>query len=127
MAKKAKSLYTKIAHEPVFHKTSIGRNPSKCKMNKHKRRSFKKYRGQGRWHYPKISYIISMKEKIITIKVNGAAQGQWSSLLLELNLMKQAWKSYGVDMNMKASGLKNVLNYGTKINDTTTKNRRSSK
>ena len=68
-----------------------------------------------------------MKEKIITLKVNGAAQGQWSSLLLELNLMKQAWKSYGVDMNMKASGLKNVLNYGTKINDTTTKNRRSSK
>ena len=68
-----------------------------------------------------------MKEKIITIKVNGAAQGQWSSMLLELNLMKQAWKSYGVDMNMKASGLKNVLNYGTKINDTTTKNRRSSK
>ena len=68
-----------------------------------------------------------MKEKIITIKVNGAAQGQWSSLLLELNLMKKAWRSYGVDINMKAPGLKNVLNYGTKINDTTTKNRRSSK
>ena len=45
---KAKGLYAKVAHEPVFHKTSIGRNPSKCKMNKHKRRSFKKYRGQGR-------------------------------------------------------------------------------
>ena len=58
-----------------------------------------------------------MKEKIITLKVNGAAQGQWSSLLLELNLMKQAWKSYGVDINMKASGLKNVLNYGTKVHD----------
>ena len=58
-----------------------------------------------------------MKEKIITIKVNGAAQGQWSSLMLELNLMKQAWKSYGVDINMKASGLKNVLNHGTKVND----------
>ena len=58
-----------------------------------------------------------MKEKIITLKVNGAAQGQWSSLLLELNLMKQAWKPYGVDINMKASGLKNVLNYGTKIHD----------
>ena len=67
-----------------------------------------------------------MKEKIITIKVNGAAQGQWSSLLLELNLMKQAWKSYGVDMNMKASGLKNVLNYGTRINDDSKKIRRSS-
>ena len=45
---KAKGLYTKIAHEPIFHKTSIGRNPSLAKMNKNKRRSFKKYRGQGR-------------------------------------------------------------------------------
>ena len=52
-----------------------------------------------------------MKEKIITLKVDGAAQGQWSSLLLELNLMKKAWKSYGVDINMKASGLKNVLTH----------------
>ena len=68
-----------------------------------------------------------MKEKIITLKVNGAAQGQWSSLLLELNLMKQAWKSYGVDINMKASGLKNVLNHGTKVNDDTRKGRRVSK
>jgi hypothetical protein len=66
------------------------------------------------------------KDKIITIKVDGASQGQWSSLLLELNLMKKAWKSYGVDMNMKAPGLKNVLNYGTNVNDGT-KDRRSSK
>lgn len=35
-------------HEPTYHKTSIGRYPSLCKMNKHKRRSFKKYKGQGR-------------------------------------------------------------------------------
>ena len=41
-----------------------------------------------------------MKEKIITIKVNGALQGQWSHLLLELNLIKKAWKPYGVDINM---------------------------
>ena len=58
-----------------------------------------------------------MKEKIITLKVNGALQGQWSHLLLELNLMKKAWKPYGVDINMKASGLKNVLNHGTKVHD----------
>ena len=45
---KAKGLYAKVAHEPIFHKTSIGRNPSLCKMNKHKRRQFKKYQGQGR-------------------------------------------------------------------------------
>ena len=48
MAKKAKGMYVKIAHEPIFHKTSIGRNPSTCKMNKSKRRQFKKYNGQGR-------------------------------------------------------------------------------
>ena len=63
-----------------------------------------------------------MKEKIITIKVDGAAPGQWSSLLLELNLMKQAWRSYGVNITMKASGLKNVLNHGTKVHDASKKN-----
>ena len=50
MAKKKGNLYGKvISYDPVFHKTSIGRNPSLQKMNKHKRRSFKKYRGQGKW------------------------------------------------------------------------------
>ena len=68
-----------------------------------------------------------MKEKIITLKIEGAAQGQWSSLLLELNLMKKAWQSYGVHMNMKAPGLKNVLTHGTRVNDNATKDRRSSK
>ena len=68
-----------------------------------------------------------MKEKIITLKVNGAAQGQWSSLLLELNLIKQAWKPYGVNINIKASGLKNVLNYGTRVHDDTKKTGRVSK
>ena len=68
-----------------------------------------------------------MKEKVITIKVNGALQGQWSSILLELNLMRKAWKSYGVHMNMKSSGLKSVLNHGTRVNDDTKKVRRVSK
>ena len=68
-----------------------------------------------------------MKEKVITLKINGAAQGQWSSLLLELNLMRKAWQPYGVDINMKASGLKNVLNHGTKVHDDTKKVRRVSK
>ena len=58
-----------------------------------------------------------MKEKIITLKVNGALQGQWSHLLLELNLMKQAWRPYGVNVEIKASGLRSVLKWGTAIND----------
>ena len=68
-----------------------------------------------------------MKEKIITLKVNGALQGQWSHLLLELNLIKKAWKPYGVDINMKAPGLKNVLTHGTRVNDDTKRNRSSGK
>ena len=66
------------------------------------------------------------KDKTVTIKVNGAAQGQWSHLLLELDLMKQAWRSYGVDITLKAPGLKSILNHGTKVNDDTKRNRRSS-
>ena len=67
-----------------------------------------------------------MKEKIITIKVKGAAQGQWSHLLLELNLMKKAWKSYGVDINLKASGLRNVINHGSKVHDGSNNTKRRS-
>ena len=58
MAKKAKGLYAKVAHVPTFHKTNIGRNPSKAKMNKHKRRSFKKYRGQGKQQLTILSGIL---------------------------------------------------------------------
>ena len=67
-----------------------------------------------------------MKEKVVTLKIDGAAQGQWASLLLELNIIKKAWKPYGVNINMKAPGLKNVLNYGTKVNDNAKKIRRNS-
>ena len=55
-----------------------------------------------------------MKEKVITIKPRGVSQKQWSNLLLELNLMKRAWKSYGVDLQISAPGLKNIIKWGTK-------------
>ena len=35
-------------HEATKKGTSIGRKPSTSTMNKHKRKSFKKYRGQGK-------------------------------------------------------------------------------
>jgi|TARA_A100000172_G_scaffold22707_1_gene12996 hypothetical protein len=68
-----------------------------------------------------------MKEKIITIKVDGASQGQWSNLLLEINLMRKAWKSYGVSMSFKAPGLKNTIEWGTKVNDYNRPSRRPGK
>ena len=59
-------------------------------------------------------YITRMKEKIITIKPKGITQKQWSILLLELNLIKKAWRPFGVDMQMSAPGLKRILDRGTK-------------
>ena len=58
-----------------------------------------------------------MKEKVITIKPKGISTKQYSSLLLELNLVKQAWRPYGVDIQINAPGLKNVLKWGTKSYD----------
>jgi len=55
-----------------------------------------------------------MKEKVITIKPKGISQKQWSNLLLELNLVKKAWKPYGVHIEISAPGLKNILKWGTK-------------
>ena len=36
------------AHEPTKKGTSLGRKPITAPMNKNKRRSFKRYRGQGK-------------------------------------------------------------------------------
>ena len=55
-----------------------------------------------------------MKEKTITIKTNGIAQRQYSTLLLELNMIKNAWRPYGVRMEMSAPGLKRIIEWGTK-------------
>ena len=57
-----------------------------------------------------------MSEKKIEIKTNGISQKQWSVFLLELNLMKKAWRPYGVDMQIKAPGIKKIVEKGTKLN-----------
>ncbi len=46
MAKKSK-FGLKVIYEPKYKGTSLGRNPITSTMNKNKKRSFKKYRGQG--------------------------------------------------------------------------------
>ena len=55
--------------------------------------------------------------KTVTLNVNGISQGQWSTFLLELNLKKKAWKSYGVDVNLKAHSIKKIIEKGTSVND----------
>ena len=45
----AKTMFGTAKYERTFTKgTSIGRKPIKSTMNKHRKRSYKKYRGQGR-------------------------------------------------------------------------------
>jgi len=45
---KSRGSITVAIHEPTIKGTSQGRKPITSTMNKHRRRSYKKYRGQGR-------------------------------------------------------------------------------
>ena len=65
--------------------------------------------------------------KTVTLNVEGISQGQWSSFLLELNLMKKAWKPYGVDVELKAHSIKRINAQGTNNGESNRKNKRSSK
>ena len=55
-----------------------------------------------------------MKDKVITIKPKGISQKQWAILLVELNIMKKAWKPYGVDVNISAPRFNKIVTWGTK-------------
>ena len=66
-----------------------------------------------------------MKKATITAK--GASVKQWSDLMLELNLMKKAWRPYGVEVDLKAHSIKRIIAQGTSNGESTKKNRRSRK
>ena len=51
--------------------------------------------------------------KTITLNVEGISQNQWSTFVLELNLMKKAWKSYGVEVELKTPSLEKIISQGT--------------
>ena len=55
--------------------------------------------------------------KTVTINVEGISQGQWSTFLLELNLMKKAWRPYGVDVTLKAPSIKKIITLGNSRGD----------
>ena len=58
-----------------------------------------------------------MKEKKAIISAKGASVKQWSDLMLELNLMKKAWRPYGVTLDIQAPGIKKIIGWGTKKYD----------
>ena len=51
--------------------------------------------------------------KTITLKVEGISQSQWSTFVLELNLMKKAWKRYGVEVELKTPSINKIISQGT--------------
>ena len=53
--------------------------------------------------------------KKVTITSKNISAKQWSNLLLELNLMRKAWKPYAT-LNLESQGLKNVIKWGTSTN-----------
>ena len=54
-----------------------------------------------------------MKDKILTLKAKGVTPKQWSTLILELNIMKNEWKPYGVDIQLSAPSIKKIITLGT--------------
>ena len=58
-----------------------------------------------------------MKEKKATITAKGASVKQWADLILELNLMKKSWRSYGVALDIQTPGIKKIISWGTKKYD----------
>jgi len=55
--------------------------------------------------------------KTVTINVEGISQGQWSTFILELNIMKKAWKPYGVNVELKAHSINKIITQGTSIGE----------
>ena len=57
--------------------------------------------------------------KKITLNVDGITQKQQTNFVLELNIMKKAWRSYGVDVKMLGPGIKKIVEWGNKTGDIT--------
>jgi len=65
--------------------------------------------------------------KTVTLNVKGISQGQWSRFLLELNLIKKAWKPYGVNVELKAHSIKRIIAQGINNGESIKKNKQSRK
>jgi len=53
-----------------------------------------------------------MKE--INIKIKNISPKQWANFLIELNLMKTAWKRFGLAIEIKAKNFDKIIRWGRK-------------
>ena len=63
--------------------------------------------------------------KKLTITSNNISPKQWSTLLIELNLIKEQWKPYA-KLEIQTSGLNKIIAWGKRKHDTR-ENKRTSK
>ena len=55
--------------------------------------------------------------KKLTLTADNISKKQWSNLILELNIMKKAWKPYA-DIEIQGTGIKKIIAWGTSNYDT---------
>ena len=53
-----------------------------------------------------------MAEKKVTITAKGISQKQWSTLILELNIMRKAWKPFA-ELTIHAPKVNSIIGRGT--------------
>jgi len=59
---------------------------------------------------------MNQRNKIVITTLNISPK-QWSTLLLELNLMKSSWRHFGVKLDVQAKHFKRIIEWGTKSHD----------
>ena len=53
----------------------------------------------------------------ITLKTKGLSANQYSTLVLELNVMSKSWKKFGVNISIEAEDVERIINWGNKSHD----------
>ena len=57
-----------------------------------------------------------MRERKLIISSRNITTKHWTNLLIELNLIKEAWKPYA-RLELQAPGLKKIISFGRKTGD----------
>ena len=57
--------------------------------------------------------------KKITLNVDNITTKQWTNFVLELNIMKKAWRPYGVDVKFVGHGINKIIDWGNRSYDST--------
>jgi hypothetical protein len=52
--------------------------------------------------------------KKLTLVGKNITQKQWTNLVLELNLIKKAWKPYA-EIELQGTGIKKIISFGTRV------------